>query len=174
VAAAVIAPGTAAAASPKTVVASDNALRSIGALRLTAAAGLRDAIRSFGTPTRLTTLFSGNSCRVNWAGLHVTAEFNDFGARPLGSTVCSSREGFFQSATLGAGWRTSRGLRVGAPTSAIRLHHPAAAFLNGSWWLVTKRQVVGTVDPDAREPVLSARVSGGRVTSLFASIGTVD
>lgn len=156
------------------VVAEHNELRRIGAWRLAAGHNLSDALRAFGKPSRLTSLYAGNGCRVRWSSKRVIADFDDYGGRPRGESVCSSRHGYLTSARLGRGWRTSRGVRVGASSHVIRRRYPAATYVNGRWWLVTKRQVVGTDDPNAHEPVLAASVRKGRVSSLLASRGTID
>jgi hypothetical protein len=163
--------GARAATAPKVVVADSGGLQRIGSFRPGGNAGdFGRAIRAFGSPSRSVSVL-GNTCRVTWSSQHVTADFEASKGLPAGTTVCSSRQGTFTFARLGLGWRTSRGLRVGSPTRLIHRLYPAARFIYGRWWLVSRPRAGGT-GPAANEPLLTARVAKGHVTSLVASVGT--
>jgi hypothetical protein len=164
--------GAHATTAPKVVVAGGAGLHRIGAFRPGGRVGdFGRAVRVFGPPSRSVALFEGSTCRVTWSQQRVTADFEDTDRRPGSPTVCSSRQGTFTFARLGLGWRTSRGLRVGAPARLIKRLYPAAAFIYGRWWLVSQPRAGGT-GPAASEPLLAARVAKGHVISLVASVGT--
>ncbi len=163
---AVGAPPTASAAS-YTIRTSGFSVSRIGAFRPRGDGTIAAARRVFGAPSskRLT---SDNDCQVEWRRLGLRISFSNFGVNP-GQTTCSESVGLGQWFTArGRRFRTSRGLRPLARSSAVLQHHPGADFRRGSWWLVT---AVSPYGEGGESPVIRAIVGGGRVRALAGYIG---
>jgi len=151
-----------------TIRTSDGAVTRIGAFHAKRSATLAAAIRVFGRPSRVK-LLRDDECRVDWRRLRLRIDFANFGGHGPGQTTCTPSVGLAQTFTArGSRFRTSAGLRVGSPSSAISSIYPSAEFRDGSWWLVTAFSNIG--DP-GDYPVVRAIVGGGRVRALAGGIG---
>lgn len=107
---------------------------------------------------------------MSWRRLRLRIDFENFGGTRPGQTTCTPSVGRAQSfVASGSGFRSSRGLRVGQPSSSIRLKHPQADLRDGAWALVLARFPFG--DSDELSPVVSALVRDGRVSALAGYIG---
>lgn len=143
------------------------AVSRIGPFQVSRDARLSAAIRAFGRPS--SRVRTSNFCRVDWRRLRLRIVFANFGALPRGKSVCSASVGAAQTVIArGSRFRSRNGLRVGDRSSSIRRKHPDATYRNGSWALVTAVFPFGDTKP---APVLSARVSGGRVRALVGYVG---
>jgi hypothetical protein len=123
------------------------------------------AVRAFGEPGSERSRSGGSACIVNWPRVGVRIVFANFG---LGS-ACDRDLGRSQSArAYGDGWRTKKGLRVGARLRRLRRLYPRASRHRRNWWLATGVSLIG---PRHRYPVLAATVRDGRVRSFRLWIG---
>lgn len=113
--------------------------------------GMAGAPATLGPPRRA--LGRPGGCVTRWPALGVvTINRGDCGA---GATP--------ERLHLTTGWRTARGLRVGAPVSRLRALYPGARRIGALHHLVSGRERGRAV------PRLSAEVRGGRVRALIAS-----
>jgi hypothetical protein len=89
------------------------------------------AVEVFGEPSHLGTdnSLKSNLCAVRWATRGVEAWFATSAPHPCKSSKLG-RAAWFGSIASGSRWRTDRGLRLGAPESAIRHIYPRARLLN--------------------------------------------
>ena len=156
-----------ASAPPATIDTRDYYVSRIGGFRPTQDPRLSAAMRVFGRPSAR--VLNGNSCRVDWRRLGLRIYFANFGGMRPGQTTCTSSVGRAQTfVARSARFRTRNGLRVGDPSSSIRMKHPRARFRGRSWALVLAVFPFGDDEPS---PVLSALVGGGRVRTLQGYIG---
>lgn len=165
---AALAPPAQAGPRSMTIVTRDFTVSRIGPFQASRDGRLSAAIRAFGRPSsRVST--SRVSCRVDWRRLRLRIYFANFGGVPSGKSVCSSSVGKAQTfVARGSRFRARNGVRVGDRSSSIRRKHPGARYRRGSWGLVFAVSPFGDGSPS---PVLSARVSGGRVRALVGYIG---
>jgi hypothetical protein len=117
---------------------------------------LADAETAFGKPTSMTPGLG--LCKVRWAGIAIT-----FGGG------CSPGARFIRFVGDGRGWRTGRGLAVGAPISMIHKLYPSA-----------KAQRVGPhvrwslfIRPPSANPSVAAWTKGGRVIAIIVTRATI-
>ena len=161
--------GQAAATRALTIVTRDYYVSRIGPFRPAQNPRLSAAIRAFGRPS--SRKLDRSTCRADWRRLRLRIYFDNFGLVAPGRTTCTSSVGRAQSfVARGSRFRTVRDLRVGQPSSSIKLKHPDAEFQpRGFWALVLATFPFG--DGDEPAPVLSALVTGGRVLALTGYIG---
>ena len=129
---------------------------------------LSNAIAAFGQPSgRRADGYGG--CTVTWRRLRLKVTTANYGGIPSGHTTCEGAYGLVQTMTAKSrGFRTYRGLRVGARSSSVLAHHPSAEFHHGSYWLVHYYSPIGE---GGEAVVVRAGVSGGRVRSFKLLIG---
>ncbi len=158
---------TQAQAASLTVVTREYFVSRIGPFRPSRDPRLSAATRALGRPSRLD--LRGGTCRMTWRRLRLRIDFENFGGARPGQTTCTPSVGKAQSfVARGPRIRTTENLRVGDPSSSIPEKHPDAEFRNGFWALVLATFPFGD---DEEAPVVSALVSGGRVTALTGYIG---
>lgn len=116
-----------------------------------------------------------SSCAVTWPRIGLTVEFGLIGSDRR--DPCKAGGAFVVTVTARAAWRTAVGLRVGDPVARLRRLYPSASRRadvagRAGFWLVTRRlcREVG----GGAYPGLFARVSGGRVSALVATVGICD
>lgn len=160
-------PAPASAATSLTIRTSEGSVTRIGDYRPRRTPSLAAAERVFGPASSRSGGEGGDACDARWRRLRLRILFANFGGRP----TCT--EGYAQSFTVrGRRFRTWKGLRVGARTSAIRKRHPSAEFRQGSWWLRTAVSPFGDGEgEDAEYAVLKAVVADGRVRAFSGWIG---
>ncbi len=144
-----------------TIVANRSGLVSLGGFRPRRDARRARVDAAFGFPARER---EGGTCKLRWPDLGLRVDMANFG---LGDRC---NDGFAQRAVIAgpAGrrrWRTERGLRVGDSLARLRRLYPAASRHGRSWWVVPGRFI------GYRIGIVSAIVSGGRVTALKVWIG---
>jgi hypothetical protein len=179
VVAALVLIGSAQAGHTWTLSASSRAI-SIGGLRVyggTVLPTYQGAITRFGTPqTCVLRPFSerqkpaSNYSRVRWTTLGLSAEFITYGLIPDGGDACSKPHSVQLSTVTvtGTRWQTDRGLKVGDTVARLQQLYPTALPHGHSFWIVTRKNVVGSV---STVPVFSATVAHGRVGGFVLSIG---
>jgi len=162
-----------------TVQASPRAI-SVGGYRIYGGSVLpnyRGAIDRFGTPQScvLASFAPGqkpapNHSRARWTALGLSAEFITYGTIPDGGDACSKPQGVQLSilTVTDSRWHTTLGLKVGDTLARLQQLYPAALPHNNAFWIVTRRNRVGSA---SIVPVFSATVAQGRVTSLSFAIG---
>jgi hypothetical protein len=130
---------------------------------------LAEAIRAYGRPD-VCSARAPSSVTALWRGIGLTASFYTLSTLPPGRTGCTYPQGIYLGrATLrGPRWRTSQGLRVGAPAGDIRDAHPTARRHGSSWWIYQNWNIFG-VDP-AYTPALTADIRRGKVASFTATV----
>ena len=108
---------------------------------------------------------------MDWRRLRLRIYFANFGGVRPGQTTCTSSVGRAQTFVVRSSrFRTVRDLRVGQPSSSIKIKHPDAKFRPAGFWaLVLATFPFG--DSEEPSPVLSALVTGGRVIALTGYIG---
>jgi hypothetical protein len=116
-----------------------------------------------------------NSCLVTWPRIGLTVDFGTLGSDP--TNPCKGGVAFTATVTNRAAWRTALGLRIGDTTARLRALYPRASLhrrLVGQtgYWLVTRR-ACATVGGFAY-PGLLARIRGGRVSALVATVGICE
>lgn len=143
---------------------------------------LRRLIRTWGPPTRLARRGSDvNSCVGLWARPRARVELANYGSRPPGATACSPRYGYVQVIrTVGALWRTDRGLAVGDDSGRVVSLYPNALerrwFPTGGFaWLLRPRTVpcigdCGGSDTDTISSVV-AEMASERVARFYVGVG---
>jgi hypothetical protein len=126
---------------------------------------LAAAIRAYGDPSSRRGTGS-KACDVRWSPLGVRILFADFG----GGVACRPADGNAQSATVSGtrNWHTGNGLSLGDSVSRLRDLYPRARRHGRLFWLRSAYTIIGK---GGRYPVLSARISAGRVTSFHLWIG---
>jgi hypothetical protein len=146
-------------AAPSLVVRGDTSFAGIG-FRSTRA----DATRILGSPDRV--LRRGQSCFATWHRLGVAVELFAFAP----DDPCA--KGTVLKATLTGRWRTSAGLRVGDPVTAVTKRYPHATARRDGWWLRTRK----TCELGGNTPYgsLIARIGRGRVTALVLQGSVCD
>ena len=159
-------------AATRTVRVDEEGVHRIGKLRvrhdLKATTSLRAALAALGKPSSKRSLERNNLCRVSWRRLRLSADFRR--SIHVGGTRRCEPEFYFDRARVTTGWKTDKGLKVGAPTSAIRSAYPQAKLVKGKWELVTNvSELSGT-----RQWLLAALTRSGRVTTLLATVGELD
>ncbi len=130
---------------------------------------LSSAIRAFGRSSQRKVI--GGTCRVRWQSIRLEITFANFGGTRPGQTICTPSVGRAQSfVARGSRFRTVRGLRVGAASSAIQERHADAEFQPAGFWalVLAVSPFGGSEEPS---PVLNAFVSDGRVFALAGFIG---
>jgi len=138
--------GQAATTSAFTVVTRDFYVSRIGPFRPAQNPRLSAAIRAFGRPS--SRKLDRSTCRVDWRRLRLRIYFANFGGVRPGQTTCTSSVGRAQTfVARSSRFRTVRDLRVGQPSSSIRLKHPDAEFQPGGFWAL----VLGTFPFGDRE-----------------------
>jgi len=144
-------------------------IKRIGAFRTNGgfeAGLLRGAIRVWGAPSRRTSIYSDNDCRIEWQALRLSAMFVNFGG---GGTACEADYGRLQTATIKSRrFRTTRGIRVGSRSVAIPRRHPSAEFRGGAWWITSVYLPYGD---GSEQATIKAIVANGRVTALKLWVG---
>jgi hypothetical protein len=157
------------AAAPHTIRTAGGSVARIGAFHPRQDPTIAAAVRAFGRPSARE-LTSNVSCVVEWRRLRLRITFANFGGHGPGHTTCSASVGRAQSfAVRGPRVQTWEGLRVGEPSATILERHRSAEFRRGSWWL---RTAVSPFGDGSECAVVSALVSGGRVTILKGWIGS--
>jgi hypothetical protein len=118
------------------------------------------AIHVFGSPSTVRADGPGE-CRAYWTARRISATFHYRDEDQRFRTHCGpvGRLDWFIAGDTS--WRTSRGLRVGAPTSRIRRIHPAADLTSKGLWELT-------TEPEFGGPTTVAEPHGGLVKSLRA------
>jgi hypothetical protein len=118
------------------------------------------ARRAFGPPDRIARVDA--DCAATWTRAGMTIRFVSAAA---GRCPPSGLRGWVQVTIRSARWRTSRGLRVGAPLSSLHALYPDAARLPGTalWRLETGGPLCDGGAPLA----LAARPVAGRVGALL-------
>jgi hypothetical protein len=135
----------------------------VGEFRVKADGTLGGARAAFGEPS--SRVLRGGVCHVDWRSAGVRMTFYNLG----GESPCDSRTGRFGTAVItGPRWRTSKGLRIGAPSASVGRFFPRAryridAYYGAGWWLVVRTTPFGLGD---EYPGLLARVRGSRVTAF--------
>jgi hypothetical protein len=153
---AAIAAGTA-GASHSLVIKSDESIGSFAVKKDGTLGGLEKA---FGKPAELVP--GKNGCRASWTiGLNVKL-YNLAGKNP-----CKPATGYFSDAVMyGPGWRTDRGLRIGATTARLKALYPKAKLHGNFYWLVPRfTQATGSY------PGLGAFILAGKVNSFQVVYG---
>lgn len=116
------------------------------------------ALRAFGADP-----YKGRNCRFIWSQLGLTILMENLGAS---GGPCAFAQVAYIAGPRATRWRTTRGLRIGSTLSTLRRLYPAATRHGGYWWIV--RGYFPGLGPF---PVVSARVSDGRVVQLRVWIG---
>jgi hypothetical protein len=134
----------------------------IGTYRVKQDGSLLGAVTAFGTPA--TRQLRDETCYVSWPSHGLRMTFYNLG----GASPCGPRGRFGTATITGRGWRTSKGLRVGAPAADIAKYFPRAryrrdAYFGNGWWLIWRFYAVGT---PGYYPGLLARTANGRVSAL--------
>jgi hypothetical protein len=151
-----------------TIVTREYYVSRIGTFRPAENPRLSAARRAFGRPTDVRR--RGGTCRVSWRRLRLRIDFENFGGAAPGETTCTPSVGRAQTfVARGTRFRTTKGLRVGQPSSEILEKHPDAVFADNFWTIVSARFPFGQSDEES--PVLSALTSSGRVSALTGYIG---
>lgn len=111
-----------------------------------------------------------NYSRARWVALGATATFITYGLIPDGGDACSKPASVqLDALTLtGSRWRTDRGLQIGDPLSRLQRLYPHALPHNGTFWIVTRHNVVGS---ESIVPVFSVTIRSGHVASFRFAIG---
>jgi hypothetical protein len=141
--------------------------------------GISGMVRQFGV------LASCSGVAVSWPGSRVVAYLDN----PARAPACSTRPpaGEVAVVVLGRGWRTARGLAVGAPASRLKSLYPLATAVQSvlhprvrGWMnlgVPFVRQAGGTINCGAYEPAgipcgqLLARVHVGVVEAFAVRVG---
>jgi hypothetical protein len=114
--------------------------------------------RTLGTPT--TSARNGQYCNVSWRRRGVTLVL--VGAQAQNPCTDGHVAGGFAT---GHGWRTAKGLTIGAPLSQLRRRYPAARDVGSGWWKlgsVTRGRSKGPIP-------LHAHVVRGHVDRLLVN-----
>ena len=162
VCASAVAVAGATAATTRPLVVTGNT--KIDTYRVQANGKLSGALRAFGKPTSRTRHAQHGMCVVRWKRIGLQIDFYNLG----GKNPCLGPTGNFGAATLtGTRWRTSAGLRIGAPLSAVQARHPSAREAAGErgagwWWLMERTGDLGSSGLEAK--MVSGRVKAFRVT----------
>lgn len=131
VAGADMSPAAPAAPTSMTIVTRDYYVSRIGTFRPSVNPRLSAARRAFGRPTQVR--LKRATCQVSWTRLRLRIDFENFGGAPPGQTTCTPSVGLAQNfVAKGSRFRTTRGLRVGQPTSEILKGTPARCSLTGA------------------------------------------
>jgi hypothetical protein len=152
----------------------DGRVFSLGGFHPTRNAYLRAAVRRFGEPTNRRLRYGGTACLVEWRDIGLAMWFGDLSGA---GAACENDGGLADSATIkgrrARPWRTSTRVRIGTPSARVPALNPGAALHGSSWWLATGRTLIGdcSIPSGCPYPVLEARVTNGRVSSLRAAIG---
>lgn len=161
-----VAASTASAATDGLIVVQRGEIRSFGGFSpqgsdpsITAA----NAVFGAGTVLR----DSDTGCTVEYP-VGVTIIFADFGT--TGVSACDPSAGKAQQLTAaGFGWQTNRGLATGDPLKKLIKLYDQRRLGPGKYDLVSKKSFIGV---SGRQTVLTAFVSGRRVTALRAWAGS--
>jgi hypothetical protein len=159
-------------AGTRTVRVDEEGVHRIGKLRvrhdLKATTTLRAALGALGKPSSKVSMERDNLCRVSWRRLRLSADFRR--SIHVGGTLRCEPDFYFDRARVTTGWKTDMGLKVGAPTSAIRSAYSQAKLVKGKWELVTNVAAFS----GTRQWLLAALTRSGRVTTLLATVGELD
>lgn len=141
---------------------------------------LRALVGAWGPPARLLRLGAdGRACHAVWTRPRARVVLANFGFLPDGASACSPRYGRIQAiSTVGARWRTDRGLAVGATEAEVLAAYPDASDRRwlgiGRVWLLRPYETVciGECDTDTiAVSAILAQVRRGAVTGFHAPVG---
>lgn len=131
----------------------------LGPMRPRTDATKQAAIRAFGSAYRVTA-----RCRYTWPAIGLSIQMTSFG----GGDPCAYAQLLTISGPASRGWRTVRGLRVGASVATLRRLYPQARQRGALWTLTAARSPYADNQVVA---VIWAVTVRGRVTAIRGWIG---
>jgi hypothetical protein len=96
---------------------------------------LQDAIDAYGTPSNCRVAGTNNHVVATWANRGIRIEAWTYGGMPSDEDGCISPDLIYvsQIRLTDKHWVTSRGLRVGDPTTKLRRLYPSSPYYDHAW-----------------------------------------